>query len=195
MSPTTSFAVTSVDEGTNSQTRNQAGIEADLRGHPYTVGLATGVPVNFVSVGTRTQDGPDEGFLDIVNALLAEAAPPQVLTISYGLSSATFLPTFPTCAFITLVGATENVPEHGSELSAGGFSNYFAQELWQSTAVNAYLAKLGTMFAGKFNASGHAFPDVSAQGQRVQIVTRSHRHRRRDILLLSNFRLRYWPPE
>ncbi|KAF7314956.1 Subtilisin-like protein [Mycena indigotica] len=219
MSPTTSFAVTSVDGGTNSQTLNQAGIEADLD-IQYTVGLATGVPVNFVSVGTRTQDGPDEassiGFLDIVNALLAEAAPPQVLTISYGLNTemdlsqpltvamcnaymqlaargsslmyasgdggvaatpgetcgVTFLPTFPTCAFITLVGATENVPERGAELSAGGFSNYFPQQSWQSTAVNAYLAKLGTTFAGKFNASGRAFPDVSAQGQRVQIVQR-----------------------
>jgi tripeptidyl-peptidase-1 len=50
----------------------------------YTVGLATGVPVTFVSVGENTKDGADEGFLDIINALIAETAPPQVLTTSYG---------------------------------------------------------------------------------------------------------------
>jgi len=166
-----------------------------------------------VSVGEKTKDGADEGFLDIITALLAESAPPQVLTTSYGfdteadLSEAltvamcnsymqltargvsilfasgdggvaatpgekctTFLPTFPTCPFVTLVGATENVPEKGAELSAGGFSNYFPQQSYQATAVNAYLAKLGTTFKGLYNASGRAYPDVSAQGQKVEIV-------------------------
>ncbi|KAJ7700742.1 subtilisin-like protein [Mycena rosella] len=212
MPSTTSFTLTSVDGGTNSQTLSQAGIEADLD-IQYTVGLATGVPVTFVSVGERTQDGADEGFLDIINALIAEAAPPQVLTTSYGFDTeadlsesltvamcnaymqltargvsilfasgdggvaatpgetcTTFLPTFPTCPFVTLVGATENVPEKGAELSAGGFSNYFPQQTWQATAVNAYLAKLGTQFQGLFNVSGRAYPDISAMGQRVEIV-------------------------
>ncbi|KAJ7765700.1 subtilisin-like protein [Mycena metata] len=212
MSSATTFSLTSVDGGTNSQTLSQAGIEADLD-IQYTVGLATGVPVTFVSVGEKTKDGADEGFLDIITALLAETAPPQVLTTSYGfdteadLSEAltvamcnsymqltargvsilfasgdggvaatpgekctTFLPTFPTCPFVTLVGATENVPEKGAELSAGGFSNYFPQQSYQATAVNAYLAKLGTTFKGLYNASGRAYPDVSAQGQKVEIV-------------------------
>ncbi|KAJ6630336.1 subtilisin-like protein [Mycena sp. CBHHK59/15] len=212
MSSTTSFALTSVDGGTNSQTLSQAGVEADLD-IQYTVGLATDVSITFVSVGERTQDGADEGFLDIINALIAEAAPPPVLTTSYGFNTeadlskaltvamcnaymqltvrgvsilfasgdggvaaapgetcTTFLPTFPTCPFVTLVGATENVPEKGAELSAGGFSNYFSQQTWQATAVEAYLAKLGTQFKGLYNASGRAYPDVSAIGQRVEIV-------------------------
>jgi len=84
--------------------------------------------------------------------------------------SAMFNPTFPSCPFATLVGATEFVPERGAELSAGGFSNYFAQQSYQATAVNAYLTKLGTQFAGKFNRTGRAFPDVSAIGQRVEII-------------------------
>ncbi|KAF7353885.1 Subtilisin-like protein [Mycena venus] len=214
MPATTSFTLTSVDGGTNSQTLSQAGIEADLD-IQYTVGLATGVPVTFVSVGETTQDGADEGFLDIINALLGEAAPPQVLTTSYGFNTeadlsktltvamcnsymqltargvsilfasgdggvaatpgetcTTFLPTFPSCPFVTLVGATENVPEKGAELSAGGFSNYFAQPTYQTTAVNAYLTKLGTQFSGLYNASGRAYPDVSAIGQKVEIVER-----------------------
>ncbi|KAJ7221468.1 subtilisin-like protein [Mycena pura] len=212
MPSSTSFALTSVDNGTNSQSLSQAGIEANLD-IQYTVGLATGVPVTFVSVGTRSQDGADNGFLDIINALLGETAPPQVLTTSYGFNtemdlsktltfamcdaymqltargvsilfasgdggvaatpgetcSAMFLPTFPTCPFVTLVGATENVPERGAELSAGGFSNYFPQQT-KATAVKAYLAKLGTEFAGKFNVSGRGYPDVSAQGQRVEVI-------------------------
>ncbi|KAJ7149038.1 peptidase S8/S53 domain-containing protein, partial [Mycena crocata] len=84
----------------------------------------------------------------------------------------TFLPTFPTCPFVTLVGATEFVPERDAELSAGGFSNYFPQQSWQVTAVNAYLAKLGTQFRGLYNASGRAYPDISAMGHRVEIVER-----------------------
>lgn len=43
----------------------------------YTVGIATGVPVTFISVGENTQDGSLGGFLDIINALLAEDNPPQ----------------------------------------------------------------------------------------------------------------------
>ncbi|KAJ3728738.1 Pro-kumamolisin, activation domain-containing protein [Lentinula raphanica] len=64
----------------------------------------------------------------------------------------------------TLVGATQNVPEIGASLTAGGFSNYFPQQSWQADAVNAYIDKLGDTYAGLYNASGRAYPDVSAQG-------------------------------
>ncbi|KAJ7718292.1 subtilisin-like protein [Mycena maculata] len=86
ISSATSFTLTSVDSGTNSQTRSDAGVEADLD-IQYTVGLATGVPVTFVSVGEKTKDGADDGFLDIITALIAETAPPQVLTTSYGFDT------------------------------------------------------------------------------------------------------------
>ena len=60
----------------------------------YTVGVATNVPTTFFSVGERNQDGDLGGFLDIINFLLGETSPPQVLTTSYGanengISSAT----------------------------------------------------------------------------------------------------------
>ncbi|KAJ7491014.1 subtilisin-like protein [Mycena latifolia] len=214
MSSTTAFTLTSVDGGTNSQTRSQAGVEANLD-IQYTVGLATGVPVTFVSVGETTKDGADEGFLDIITALIAETAPPQVLTTSYGFNTEAdlsktltfamcdsymqlaargvsilfasgdggvaatpgetctnkpFLPTFPTCPFVTLVGATAGSPESGAGLSAGGFSNYFPQQIWQATAVNAYIASIGTEYAGRYNTTGRAFPDISASGENVWIV-------------------------
>ncbi|KAJ6630312.1 family S53 protease [Mycena sp. CBHHK59/15] len=215
MSSATTFSLTSVDGGTNSQTRSDAGIEADLD-IQYTVGLATAVPVTFVSVGDSTTDGADEGFLDIVTALIAEKAPPQILTVSYGLNkeadlskaltfamcdsymqlaargvsilyasgdggvAATpgescngkaFLPTFPTCPYVTLVGATSGAsPESGASLSAGGFSNYFPQQTWQASAVQGYLQLLGTEYTGKYNASGRGYPDISASGESVLIV-------------------------
>lgn len=42
------------------------------------------MPVTFVSVGETYKDGDDQGFLDIINALIGESAPPLVLTTSYG---------------------------------------------------------------------------------------------------------------
>ncbi|CAK5270753.1 unnamed protein product [Mycena citricolor] len=214
MSSSTSFALTSVDGGVNSQSSSQAGLEANLD-IQYTVGLATGVPVTFVSVGNNNQDGADGGYLDIITALIGESAPPQVLTTSYGFdteaslskslttamcnsymqlsargvsilfatgdggvastpgvscSGTAFPPTFPTCPYATLVGATTGTPETGAGLSAGGFSNYFTTQSWQKSAVSAYVKSIGTQYSGKYNASGRGYPDVSAIGQSVSIV-------------------------
>jgi len=70
----------------------------------YTVGVATGVPVTFVSVGDNYQDGDDNGFLDIINALLGQSAPPQVLTTSYGLNVESDLSkSLSVCVYILLI--------------------------------------------------------------------------------------------
>lgn len=50
----------------------------------YTVGLATGVTVLFVSVGPDNMDGADAGFLDIIESALGCDTPPTVLSTSYG---------------------------------------------------------------------------------------------------------------
>ena len=49
----------------------------------YTVGVATGVPVTFVSVGDDQSDDVF-GFMDIVNHFLSQDQPPNVFTTSYG---------------------------------------------------------------------------------------------------------------
>ncbi|KAF7323341.1 Subtilisin-like protein [Mycena chlorophos] len=214
MSSSTTFTLTSVDSGTNSQTRSDAGVEANLD-IQYTVGLATDVPVTFVSVGEKNKDGGDDGFLDIITALIGETAPPQVLTTSYGFDTEAslsksltfamcdsymqltargvsilfasgdggvaatpgesctgkpFLPTFPTCPYVTLVGATSGSPEAAASLSAGGFSNYFPTQSWQADVVASYIASIGTEYAGKYNTTGRGYPDVSAIGESVSIV-------------------------
>lgn len=50
----------------------------------YTLGIASGVPVIFISVGDENQDGGLGGFLDLVNFLLAQPSLPQVLTTGFG---------------------------------------------------------------------------------------------------------------
>ncbi|EJT99514.1 subtilisin-like protein [Dacryopinax primogenitus] len=76
-----------------------------------------------------------------------------------------FLPFFPaTCPYVTAVGATSGVPETAASFSGGGFSNYFSRPYWQEGAVNAYTPQIPSSYSGFYNASGRAYPDVSAQG-------------------------------
>lgn len=72
------------------------------------------------------------------------------------------------------VGATEGVSETSATLSGGGFSNIFAQQTFQAAAVTSYLAQLGATYQGLFNPAGRAYPDVSAQGERILIVYRGY---------------------
>ena len=66
---------------------------------------------------------------------------------------------------VTSVGSTQGInPETAAPFSSGGFSNIFAQPDYQSSAVAAFLSALGNTNAGRFNAQGRAFPDVSTQG-------------------------------
>jgi tripeptidyl-peptidase I len=90
-----------------------------------------------------------------------------------GKNTSTFLPLFPsTCPYITSVGGTKNFgpevaafdPRNGFA-SGGGFSNYFPRPSYQDDAVNGYLKILGSQFAGLYNKSGRAYPDISAQSQ------------------------------
>jgi len=84
---TTSFNLDTVDGGKNSQNINQAGLEANLD-IQQTVGLATGVDVTFVSVGSRNTDGLG-GFVDIITFLMQQNPIPTVLTTSYGSDETT----------------------------------------------------------------------------------------------------------
>ncbi|KAJ6584644.1 subtilisin-like protein [Mycena capillaripes] len=79
----TTFTLRAFDGGKNTQSAASAGIEANLD-IQYTVGVASGVPVSFVSGGETFSDGALEGFLDIINVLSALTTVPQVLTTSYG---------------------------------------------------------------------------------------------------------------
>ncbi|KAK7001748.1 family S53 protease [Favolaschia claudopus] len=214
VSSSTTFELQTLDGGSNPQSASQAGVEANLD-IQYTVGVATGVPVVFVSVGEDFNDGDLEGFLDIVNFLSAEDQVPQVMTTSYGenetdMSKAlafklceayaafgargtsvlfasgdggveggqaqtcsVYQAAFPSgCPFLTSVGSVHGIsPETGSTFSSGGFSNYWGVADYQSSAVSAFLTAQGSTNKGLFNASGRGYPDISAQGENVQIFS------------------------
>jgi subtilase family serine protease len=71
---------------------------------------------------------------------------------------------------MTSVGATTGInPEVAATFSSGGFSNTFTRPSYQSSAVSSYLSKLGSTNSGRFNTGGRAFPDISAQGENVEI--------------------------
>jgi len=102
--------------------------------------------------------------------------------ISGCLSDNRYNPDFPsTCPYVTTVGATQVaagnspfVPEVAVYAvddigriftSGGGFSNVFAQPSYQKAAVTAFLDSATNLPPRSyFNASGRAFPDVSANG-------------------------------
>ena len=50
----------------------------------YTVGVAGGVPVSMISVGSQTTDNLG-GFLDMIESLISQDSPPQVVTTSFAL--------------------------------------------------------------------------------------------------------------
>jgi tripeptidyl-peptidase-1 len=76
------------------------------------------------------------------------------------------------CPYLTAVGSVHGTaPETASTFSSGGFSNYWGAPDYQTDAVAAFLKAQGTTNKGLFNASGRGYPDVSAQGENVQIVS------------------------
>ncbi|KAF9077859.1 subtilisin-like protein [Rhodocollybia butyracea] len=82
-----------------------------------------------------------------------------------------FWATWPaSCPYVTSVGATGNIPETAAALSSGGFSNLFEQPSWQQNAVATYLNKTGNLYEGLYNRTGRGYPDVSAQGENIQII-------------------------
>jgi tripeptidyl-peptidase-1 len=88
-----------------------------------------------------------------------------------GSNASIFLPAFPAgCPYVTTVGGTyrlnpEVAAHDGSFYSGGGFSNYFSRPSYQDGAISTYLSTNNnfTKYAGKFNASGRAYPDIAAQ--------------------------------
>eukprot|EP00697_Spironema_sp_BW2_P009776 gnl/Spiro4/2477_TR1193_c1_g1_i1.p1 gnl/Spiro4/2477_TR1193_c1_g1~~gnl/Spiro4/2477_TR1193_c1_g1_i1.p1 ORF type:complete len:568 (+),score=155.92 gnl/Spiro4/2477_TR1193_c1_g1_i1:43-1704(+) len=89
-----------------------------------------------------------------------------------------FDPSWPASSpFVTTVGGTYLTSSASTDTetawsgSGGGFSNMWARPAWQDSAVAAYLAQHDILPAQKFfNASGRAFPDVSALSTNFQVV-------------------------
>ncbi|KAJ7333462.1 subtilisin-like protein [Mycena albidolilacea] len=81
--PSTTFTLLTTDNGTNPQSPDDAGVEANLD-IQYTVGIATGVPVEFLS-----NDFPS-ALLDTTTFLDGIDNPPTVMTTSYAYTESFF---------------------------------------------------------------------------------------------------------
>jgi len=85
-----------------------------------------------------------------------------------GTTTGHFNPDFPASSpYILAVGGSDLTtqttgPETCCADSGGGFSNVFTRPSWQDTAVQAYLGGSGLPPAALYNASGRAYPDLSA---------------------------------
>ncbi|KAJ7508940.1 family S53 protease-like protein [Mycena galericulata] len=83
---TTTFTLLTTDGGTNTQGAADAGTEADLD-IEYTTGIATDVPIQFLSVGGNNFA---TSLLDTTTFLDGVASPPTVMTTSYGSTESSF---------------------------------------------------------------------------------------------------------
>eukprot|EP00300_Choanocystis_sp_HF-7_P003460 c12644_g1_i1.p2 GENE.c12644_g1_i1~~c12644_g1_i1.p2 ORF type:complete len:564 (+),score=109.28 c12644_g1_i1:30-1721(+) len=95
-----------------------------------------------------------------------------------GCTGKTFEPNFPASApTVTTVGGTalgllESGPEFCNGLSGGGFSNVFSMPEYQADAVAAYMSLNSSYIppAKYYNATGRAYPDISALSSGFIIV-------------------------
>lgn len=106
----TTFTLQTLDGGVNPQSVADAGIEADLD-IEYTVGIASGVPISFLSIGEDNQDDID-GFLDEVNFLLSESVIPNALTTSYSFNE----PDLPDSVATSLCNAYAQLGARGTSI-------------------------------------------------------------------------------
>ncbi|KAJ7100399.1 family S53 protease-like protein [Mycena epipterygia] len=83
--PNTTFTLLSVDSGVDPQNISDAGSEASLD-IQYTTGIATEVPIEFLShgVGNGSAAALGTAFLDTATFLDGVPSPPAVMTTSYG---------------------------------------------------------------------------------------------------------------
>ncbi|KAJ7731325.1 family S53 protease-like protein [Mycena maculata] len=83
---TETFTLLTTEGGVNTQSAADAGVEADLDTQ-YTTGIATEVPIQFLSVGGENFA---TSLLDTTTFLDGVASPPTVMTTSYGDTEADF---------------------------------------------------------------------------------------------------------
>jgi len=90
-----------------------------------------------------------------------------------GCDGSKFSPDFPASSpYVTTVGGTymSGSDEVAVGFSGGGFSNYFDLPTYQSSAVAKYLSGSNLPPASYYNASGRAYPDISAFATDFTIV-------------------------
>ncbi|KAJ3895532.1 peptidase S8/S53 domain-containing protein [Lentinula edodes] len=145
----TTFILVSVENGTNPQEEGDASYEASLDVQ-YTVGIATDVPTDFISVGNIDTDF-FTSLTDLAEYLITADDPPQVVTTSYGVAE----------GFLTAseAGLMEQVCNSFMQATSRGISLMFA-----SGDDGAGGCTAGTTNLTLFTAFPAACPYVTAVG-------------------------------
>ncbi|KZP03065.1 hypothetical protein FIBSPDRAFT_905300 [Athelia psychrophila] len=135
-----------IDNGTSPQGPGLNASEASLD-IQYTVGLASNVPVTFISAGRLNSTDLPGVFFDIAHYLTAMENPPHVLSTSYTLNESLFDapaarklcqaymqlgPQGASVLFGSGDGGVSGVYCTAAALSGGGFSNIFAPAAYQN---------------------------------------------------------------
>ncbi|KAJ7077034.1 peptidase S8/S53 domain-containing protein [Mycena epipterygia] len=194
--PNTTFTLLTMDNGTNEQGPSEAGVEPNLD-IQYTRGVATGVPIQFLSVGRFDFLNFPTDLLDTITFLDGVLNPPTVMKTYYvdlesnfGASLATsHCHVDPLCRGkicngymalgargIFVVFASGDDPRKASDrkkainFTGGGFSNVFPAPYYQTAAIAGFLQTVPADFDGTFNKTGRDYPDVSTQGWNFQMV-------------------------
>ncbi|KAA1474741.1 subtilisin-like protein [Dentipellis sp. KUC8613] len=184
--PSTSCSVVSISGRVNDE--STAGPEADLDAQ-YTIGLASGVPVEFITVGQAADDPFDEPFTELIDVMSATASHSWVreespfvlpLAIEVLLAKATQIcatPLLPWHQAHAHMGGTQDVnPEVAggvAELDEGsnsGFSNFFPMPDYQKADVTAYQKMLPSSYDGLYNKTSRGYPDVVARSTLIEYV-------------------------
>ncbi len=101
-------------------------------------------------------------------------------------SGSGYFPNFPaSCPYVTALGATMGAgglppaaqsssiacqsQQGGVITSGGGFSTYYAQPSWQTSAINGYFATGASPAAG-YNPNGRGIPDMAMLGVYYQVM-------------------------
>jgi tripeptidyl-peptidase-1 len=84
MNFTAFFGFQSTDDGTVAETSPLTNLEANIDVQ-YTIGLATGVPVDFISAGNDADDEDLDELIDTINDFASHPATSTVISTSYAL--------------------------------------------------------------------------------------------------------------
>ncbi|KAJ6488341.1 family S53 protease [Mycena vulgaris] len=187
---TAKFSFQNLDDGINDQALANAGIEANLD-IEYTVGVAGGVLVTFISVGPSSNDDVS-GFVDIGNFLLAETddARPKVLTTSYCFNE----PELPVALSMQVRARTSSFFASGDG-GVGGVQSATCDTFVPTAPsgcplcvmvlslshsplsgggftadVASYLSSIGDQYSGLYNTTGRGYPDAAAQAASFWLV-------------------------
>ncbi|KXT15951.1 hypothetical protein AC579_1427 [Pseudocercospora musae] len=154
---------------------------------PYVISTSYGddeqtVPLNyaqrvcaeFAQLGAR-------GITLLVSSGDSGVGAPGTCVSNDGKNTTKFLPAFPaSCPYVTTIGGTRDFsPEQvafdtsNGYVAGSGFSEYFTRPGYQAAQALKYLASIGSLNKGLYNPNGRAYPDISAQSYRFQVVYKS----------------------